>query len=143
MSTITTANSVIFLSVAGLYDTPLQLQGYSADAAFASDPINTVEMSMGIDGKLSAGYTPVASPFSITLQADSASNEIFETWQATQESAREALPSSMTVVLPATGRKYTGTRGFLTSVPKVPTGQKTLQPRTYTINFESLQPAAA
>lgn len=142
MATITTANSVLMLSIPGLYDTPVQLQGYAADAAFASDAVNTSETAMGIDGRLSGGYTPVATPFTITLQADSASNEVFETWQATQETAREALPGDMTILLPATSRKYTGTRGFLTSIPKIPTGQKTLQPRAYTITFESMQPAA-
>lgn len=143
MTTITTANVVIMLTVPGLYDTPVKIEGFASDAAFASDSVNNAELLMGIDGRLSGGFVPVATPFNVTLQADSPLNVVFENWQATQETTKELLPGNMTAVFPSTGRKYSGTRGFLNNIVKVPTGQKTLQPRTYGMMFESLQPAAA
>lgn len=140
---LTVANSVLMLSVAGLYDSPQQLQGYAADNVFDSDAVNPAETQMGVDGKFSAGWIPVATPVGVTLQADSASNDLFENWEAAQNQTRSVFFANMLVVLPATGRKYTCTKGVLTQIPKLPTGQKTLQPRKYQITFESVQPAAA
>lgn len=139
--TLTAANSVFMLSITGLYVTPQRLQGYSADAAFDTDAIEPAEVMMGVDGKMSAGYVPVVTPQTITLQADSASNTLFDTWAAAQKAAREILYANATIALPSLGRKYTMTKGVLTSYPAIAGVRKVLQPRAFRITWEDVSPA--
>ena len=58
MATLTSANSAFSLQIANLYPVPQSIQGYAADDAFAVDDVEPVETVMGVDGKLSGGYTP-------------------------------------------------------------------------------------
>ncbi len=139
--TITAANSVFMLSITGLYVTPQRLQGYSADAAFDTDAVEPAETMMGVDGKMSAGFVPTMTKQTITLQADSPSCAVFETWLAAMKSAREVLFANGTVSLPSVGRKYTMTKGVLSSYPAISGVRKVLQPRAFAITWEDISPA--
>ena len=55
---MTTANSALTLQIDGLYPVPQSIQGYAVDEAFALDSLKKIETLMGVDGKLSAGFTP-------------------------------------------------------------------------------------
>lgn len=139
--TITSANSILMLSVAGLFDVPQKIQGFSADNITSTDNLASKETMMGVDGRLSAGWVAVAVPQTITLMADSPSADFFDAWLQAEETAREAYIASGSLVLPATGRKYAMTRGFLTGITKFPTVGRTLQPRPFTITWERVTPA--
>lgn len=141
--TITSANSVFMLAVANLYPVPQQLQGYAADAAFATDDIEPAETFMGVDGKMSAGFVPVAIPQTISLQADSDSILLFDAWLNAEKAAREIYYASAIISLPAIGREYTLTRGVLTRAKPLPDAKKTLQPVEYRITWESITPIPA
>ena len=141
MSTLTNANSVLMLAVAGVYPVPQQLQGYATDDMFAVPDVSPTEVVMGVDGKLSAGFTPYPTDIEITIQADSASISIFDTWKVVQDTAREVFYANMTVVLPGTGQKFALTKGVLASASPMPTGKKILQPRKWRITFESCTPS--
>lgn len=143
MATLTSANSVLMLSVAGVYPTPQQLQGYATDDMFTVNDVAPVEAVMGVDGLLSAGYTPYPTEIEITLQADSASMVVFDTWMAAQDTAREVFFANLTVALPGTGQKYACTRGALTGASKMPASKKILQPRKFKITFQSVTPSPA
>lgn len=143
MSNLTTANSVIMLSIAGIYGTPQQLQGYSADDVYSSEEVDAAETSMGIDGTLSGGFIYVPKPWSITLQANSASNGVFDNWIQTQIGQQLLYTAAMTVTLPGLGFKYTFTNGFLKKYPPLPSAKKILQPRKFTIEWESISVASA
>ena len=78
MATLTTANYTIVISIPGLYNAPVQLQGYGTDDAWATEPLSTAQTLMGIDGYLSGGYTPAEKRISFTFQGDSPSVEIFD-----------------------------------------------------------------
>lgn len=138
MATLTTANSVFALAIAGLYPVAQILQGYSTDDAFSADDIAPAEVMMGVDGKLSGGFVPVPRPQTIMLQADSVSNQIFDDWQAAQESARELYIATAIISLQGTSQKYALNRGILTSYSPMPAAKKVLQPRKYVITFESV-----
>lgn len=142
-STITSANSIITLTVAGIFSSPQQLQGFSADNVYETGEQVVTEVLMGIDGRLSGGfvYNPVQQTF--TLQADSPSNTVFETWAAQQAINKNAYPASGVTTLISVGTKYVMTRGFLMSLPPLPTAAKVLQPRRYLINWESVQAVPA
>ncbi|WP_311271084.1 phage tail fiber protein [Sphingobium sp. WCS2017Hpa-17] len=139
--TLTSANSIIMLSVAGLYASPQRIQGYSADDISGSDAISPKQTSMGLDGRLSAGFVPQAVVQNITLQADSLSNDLFENWAEAEKVVREAYEASGLLIIPATQRKYTLTRGFLTSYPAMPSLRNTVQPQRYAITWERVSPS--
>lgn len=138
---ITSANSVFTLVVAGLFPAPVQLFGYSTDKAFTDDAIALAEINMGVDGRMTAGYTPVASPMTVTFQADSPSRDIFAAIIAATKSTRDVYYMSGTISLPSTGESFTLNRGVLTNIKQIPDAQKVLQPVDYQITWESIDRA--
>lgn len=139
--TITSANSILMLTIHDLYDVPQQLQGFAADDVFDTEPMAAAETAMGVDGHLSGGFVFVPVRMNIALQADSDSNIIFENWMAAMTKAREVYIADAQVQLPAVNRKYVLTRGFLTSHPPTAAARRTLQPRRYQITWERISPA--
>ena len=51
MATITAANSAYAIAVANLFPSPITLQGFAADDAFASDSVTMAENIVGVDGR--------------------------------------------------------------------------------------------
>ena len=138
---ITSANSVFTLVVAGLFPAPVQLHGYSADKAFSDDAIALAEVNMGVDGRLTAGYVPAPTPMTITLQPDSPSRDLFAAIIAATKSLRDVYYLSGTITLPSTGESFTLTRGVLNNVKQIPDAAKVLQPVDYQITWESVNRA--
>lgn len=141
MSTITAANSVFLLAVGGIFPVAQQLQGYAADAAFAFDAADPVEAVMGVDGRMSAGYTPYMTVQTISIMPDSPSLSIFETWLAAMNTSREVFFANATIILPAIGRKYALTRGVLTGIKAAPDVKKVLQAQEFKLTWESVAPS--
>lgn len=137
MTDITSANSTLTVAVTSLLPVPFNVQGYAADEAFMTDSIDVAETMMGVDGKLSAGYTPVIVPLTITLQADSPSISLFDSWLGAQEAGRQIFTAVATLTLPSVAKSYIFTKGVLKSVKKFPDGKKVLQPVQYKLEFES------
>lgn len=138
--TLTSANAVLMIGAIGLYDAPRQIQGFSADDVTDMDPLTLGETSMGVDGRLSAGFVFNAIMQNITLQADSQSNDVFENIIAAEKQKREKFVLFGSVLIRATERRYTMTRGFITSVSVMPALRKTLQPRRYTLTWQKVEP---
>lgn len=132
---LTAANCVFQLFIPDVFFTPQQLQGFSADDIFDVDSQEAVQTQMGVDGLLSAGFVYVETRQSITLQADSASNDVFDAWRAAEKSALNAFPASGVIVFPSLNRKYEMTRGFLTSYPPLASAGKILKPRKFGITW--------
>lgn len=138
MSTITAANSTFLLAIGGIFPIAQQLQGFAADSAFAFDSVDPAELVMGVDGKLSAGYVPFMTVQTVSIMPDSPSLSIFDTWQAAQNTAREIFFANATIIIPAIGRKYTLTRGALSSAKAAPDVKKVLSSLEYKITWESV-----
>ncbi|MVW80176.1 phage tail fiber protein [Bordetella sp. 02P26C-1] len=143
MATITSANSVLMLAISSVYPAPQKIEGYATDDAFASDAVTPAVAVMGVDGRLSAGYTPVPTVQTITLQADSPSLFLFETWASAMEAAKEVFFASGTLYLPSIDRKFTLINGVLTQLQRFPSARKTLEPMAYQITWESVIPTPA
>jgi hypothetical protein len=141
MATLTAANSVYMLTIIGLFNVPQQLQGFAADEMFDTEAIENVELLMGVDGVLSAGWIPTMKKQTVTLQADSPSNALFDAWATAEESAREKYIAGGIIRLPALSTSYAMVRGFLSSYRPVPPAKKILQPRQYGITWGSILPA--
>jgi len=138
MASITAANAVVTLSIPNLFPSPQQLRGFSADNVYEMADQQVVETAMGVDGVLSGGfvYNPVDQTF--VLQADSASNAFFEAWAAAQTKLRDVYIANGQTTLVSVNRKYVSTRGFLVSLPPMPAAARVLQPRRYTVRWQSV-----
>ena len=140
--TSTAANSTFYLTVTGLYDSPVKIEGYSTDAMVGAEAISPVVAEMGVDGHLSFGWVPTSKAVTVTLAADSPSRQTMDDWVTYQDAKGEVMVCSAEFSLPGIGRKYIGTRGAITSAPPMPGANKTLQPTAYTITFESWAPTS-
>lgn len=137
-STITSANSVFTLVVAGLFPAPVQLKGYASDKAFTTEAVDVAEVQMSVDGRMTAGFVHNPVKQTITLQADSPSKDIFTAVIQAMKTAREVFYISGSISLPSTGESFTLTRGILTNAKQIPDAQKVLQPVDYVITWESV-----
>lgn len=140
-TTITSANSVFTITVPGLFPAPVKLEGYSADKAFSTEAVSFTEVSMGVDGRMTGGYTPTPTKQTVTLQADSPSRVIFTAIIAAIKAGREIFYINGTISLPSTGESFTMTRGLLTQVHQLPDAAKVLQPVEYEITWQDIAPA--
>lgn len=137
MGSITAANAVYLIAIPGLVPVPVQLKGFAADDIFGTDPQNPVETNMGVDGILSGGFVNVPTRQSITLQADSASNLVFDNWNAAQVALQDTFPAIGSVWLTSIGRKWAMVTGFLTEYPGIQSAGRTLRTRRYAITWQS------
>ena len=137
-TTITSANSVFTIVIAGLFPAPVQLQGYASDKAFTTEAVDLAEVQMGVDGRMTAGFVPNPVKQTITLQADSPSKDIFTAVIQATKAAREVFYISGSISLPSTGESFTLTRGILTNAKQIPDAEKVLQPVDYVITWESV-----
>lgn len=138
MATLTSANSVLMLGVANLFNIPQKIEGYAADDAFTVTDVESGETQMGVDGRLSAGFTPYIVPLEINLMADSASNLFFDVLMQSEKIAKEKYEINGSIEIPSIGYIYTFTRGFLKKASVVPAAKKILQARKFEIEFESM-----
>ena len=143
MSTITSANAIVMFSIPLIFPIPQQLQGFAADDVFDTDPLESAETLMGVDGKLSAGFVFVPTLQNYALQADSPSVFIFDTWWNTQQIAHEVFFANATVLLTSIGKKWAMTNGVLSNYKPLPDAKKVLQPQRFRVTWESSLPAVA
>lgn len=136
MTDITSANSTFTLSVPGLGIPPFNVEGYAADDGFTTEAVDVAETMMGVDGKMSGGYTPVITPLTVALQADSPSISVFETWYALTKSSRRIFVAQATIVIPSVGKSYLFTNGILKNLQQLPDAKKVLQPQKFMIHWE-------
>lgn len=139
-ATLTVANSSIVLTAEGVFPNGVTLSGYAADNVFEFGAVESKELSMGIDGRYSAGFVHNPIPFTITLQADSDSINVFEEIWRREQSTRGALEIGLTVALPSLGKRYGLRNGFMQSY-QAPSGQRILQPVSAVFSFGRLEPS--
>lgn len=139
MRTLTSSNSTMTLTIPGLFPAPRNIEGYAVDDVFMADAIETAQTMMGVDGKMSFGYTPAVKPFTITLMPTSPSMALFELWQQSMETLREALPATALVLaVPGMERTYTFTKGVLVNYKPLPDGKKLLQQVQFVTHWERI-----
>lgn len=134
---LTTANSVIVLTFAGLFDSGVPLQGFSADDVFDTADISNAETSMGVDGKLSYGWKPAATVQTFSLQADSLSNLLFDQVIAAEKANREKLRADGIITLTGLGQTYQMVNGVLTTFTPMAGAKVMAQPRKFVITWET------
>lgn len=140
---ITASNAVVMLSILGLYNTPQQLQGFSADDVYNIAQIRSVETVMGVDGILSGGFVFSSVVQGITLQADSASNTLFDAWWLQMQASGDVFTAEGLIRLNSVATKFTQVKGFLTAYTPIASAKRILQPRTHEITWERVFPSPA
>lgn len=143
-NTLTSANSKFTITVAGPLGVvvgPFTLQGYATDDAFATEMVDVAQALMGVDGNLSAGYTPFPVKQTIVLQADSPSIPLFDAWLGAMKVLRETLRADGVLAIPGQGKSYAMVKGYLTRVTPIAQAKAILQPVTYEITWQSADPA--
>ena len=138
-ATITAANSVFLLAVGGIFPVAQQLQGYAADAAFMFDSVEPSQTVIGVDGNMSAGFTPYLSIQTISIMPDSPSLFVFETWLAAMNTSREVFYANATIILPSINRKYALTKGVLSSAKAAPDVKNVLGAIEYKLTWQTVQ----
>lgn len=138
-TTITSANSVATISAPKAGVVGATLEGYSTDRAIFSDAIQIAEVQMGVDGRMTAGYTPMPQPVTITFQADSPSlRNVIKPIVQTIKNTRDIVWITMEVALPGPGEKYALVRGTMTNAKQMPDLGKVLQPVDVQFTFQSI-----
>lgn len=141
MSSITSANAILMIGVTDLFSVAQKIEGFATDDMFDFDAVESAEAQMGVDGRLTGGW--VASPLrgSLTLQADSPSNDFFDTWNGAQADAKEIYYGFGILTIPGLGKKYNLTKGILTTWNPIASAGKVLRPRKYNLTWEGYAPA--
>jgi len=139
--TITSANSVYMLSINGLYPSPQKLEGFMAEASFATAAVEPAETVMGVDGHLSGGWLPTAVKQTISIMPDSPSYAMFENWINAMKAQREVMTADATISIPSLGKTYTCTRGFLTQTRMMPDAKKVMQGSEFEITWNDISPS--
>lgn len=141
MASITSANAVYLLSISALFPVPQQLQQFSTDEIYATDPLEAAEIMMGVDGFLSAGFVFVPIMQTIMLQADSVSSAVFDAWWANQQQQKDLFFATGSITLPSIKLKYTMSQGVLKTYQALADAGKTLKPRKFTIAWQNITSA--
>lgn len=137
---ISSPNAVITITIPGVLTVGVRLQGFAADDIFDTDEIELGTVLMGVDGIQSAGYVNVSTPMNITFQADSPSILTFEAWIAAESLLQDKFVANANVTLTTLNRSYQLVNGALVRGKKLPDAKKTLMPRKFRIDWESVIP---
>lgn len=138
---LTSANSIILISVAGLFPTPQQLQGFAADDVFDIDQVKRAETLMGVDGILSGGFVWEEVKQTFALQADSFACAIFDQWQEAEQALEDVYLANATIILPGLLTQWACNKGFLMTASPMPSAKKLIQPRKFSISWNTVSPA--
>ena len=139
LGNLTSANSVVILTVADLYPSGVQLEGFSTDQILSGEDVTVGEARMGVDGRLSVGYTPTPKNIVITLEASSPSLEVMQNIYSRFESTKTALECSMTIIIPALSQVFNFVQGSLIKGRPVPDLKKILDPTQWTFTFAAFK----
>lgn len=140
MASITSANATLVLVVDTVFPTPVQIQGFGVEDIYDTEDLEIAITKMGVDGVLSAGFVFNEVKQTITLQADSTSNALFDAWNAAQLAAFDIFRAKATVTLPGLGLQWTQTRGVFGKLKPLPDAGKTLKERKFMITWERVIP---
>lgn len=139
--TITSANAVFMLSIAGLVTAPTQLQGFGVDDAFSLTEVDHAELKLGVDAQVGAGWVPALVPMKINFLASSTSIDLFENWARTQNTNQSPLIAQGTLILSSVQKTYTLINGYLRGYMPAPNAKKVFEDRSFTVTWSDVQPA--
>ena len=135
---ITAADAVIVLSASALFTSPVQIQNFSADDIFSTQPIKNKQAQMGVDGILTFGLIYVEKEWDISLMGDSVSNDFMDAIFAYEEANSTVVTFNGQLTLPSLGKTFVMTNGAMTTYPPMPDAGKFLKPRKYGFTWQTI-----
>lgn len=140
--TITSANAVLTITCPAVFPIPQVIEGFATEDAWSIAPYETARAFKGVDGKKSAAFVPANKEMDIHLQADSLSRLVFQQILGVMTATREIVLFDGNLVIPSTSEVWEFTNGNLgPNVPGPPSGKKTLEPTTWQVTWDDIQPA--
>ena len=136
---ITSANLAAYMTVKELFPAGFQLQQFSTSNAIAQGDDTSAETRMSVDGQMVAGYTPSIKTVTIVLEPSSPSLTYMETWQKAEATNKRKYWCDLMVTYPSTGKVRKYKNGVLKTGKLTADAQATLQPITFTFDFESVE----
>lgn len=135
---ITSANAVVVLNIPGVAGAGANLEQFSMEDIFTTQPAEANETMMGVDGILSAGYIFTPKKMEISLMANSPSIALFDAWYQTMSAQVAVIAASGSITLPSVGYIYTLFNGFLTRYSTTSDARRVLQPRRFEITWNAI-----
>lgn len=133
---ITSANATAVMRVAELYPMGFTLSHFATDTALAQDEDTIAETRMGVDGHMSAGFTPSIQTVNISLEPGSPSIEYLNNVYLATQKNRKTYETTLVITIPSTGQVFTYTGGVMQKAKMLPDIKKVLDPVTYSFAFE-------
>lgn len=137
---ITGSNVIFTLTVPGVLLAPTQVKEFAVDDIYSADVVEPAEVMIGVDGVMSAGFIYTTTKQSITLQANSPSNDMFDAWVSAQRTLGDQYFAEGAMTYPSINRRWVMTGGALTAFPPMPDVGKVMKPRKFTITWENVFP---
>lgn len=134
-SFITSANATLTLTVQSLFDAPVILENWGADRAWEASSYSSTDSRMSIDGHLNVGFVHRPVEMSLTLEANSKSNKIFEVIEEFQKSTLTPAILGGELRLPGQNSKYTFEYGHVIGMTPLPGASSMLEARTYNLRW--------
>lgn len=139
MNDITSANIAAYMTVNDLFPAGFQLRQFSTSNAIAQGDDTKAETRMSVDGQMVAGYTPTIKTVTIVLEPSSPSITYMDTWQKAEATNKRKYWCDLMVTYPSTGMVRKFKNGVMKTGKLVADAQATLQPISYTFDFESVE----
>ena len=136
---ITSSDSVLIMIVQDLYPAGIKLEKFSADNIITNESRQSAETRIGVDGKIAAGWIPAIKTVTINLEADSPSLEFIENIIAKQDLNKKLFEISLDITIPSVSKVYSFKKGYIHDVSDMSNLANVLDPREFTIHFESVE----
>lgn len=135
--TITSMNSTLVLTHPVLFPAGVQIYGFGVDSAISSEDAEKTIAQKGVDNRMSVGRVPYKVAWTITLSADSPSNDVFDVIEGHEKINREASRMRFVLSIPSLNEVLTFTDSVITNYNPIPSHGRTLGARTYKIESGS------
>lgn len=137
---ITSATAKVKLFCA-LTPAGLSFERYAADSAWSKETNTVIESRMGVDGKISFGYTPSVKTVNFEFQPDSPTLERLAYIIQTQNTTMKPIVCQVLIDLGSIERSFYLVNACITTGDILPAGGRVLEPVTISLSYESIESA--
>lgn len=132
---ITSANAALVLLVDELFPAGVPLEQFATDQSYSMDAVTVSKTQMGVDGRLTAAFTPSLKTVTVKLEASSPSYLVMEQLYQAMEYRKRLYHCTLVARVPSIHRVITWTDGVLKSGTPVAAAGPTLGPTTWKFEF--------
>ena len=137
---ITSATAKVKLFCA-LTPAGLSFERYASDSAWSKETNKVIESRMGVDGKISFGYTPSVKTVNFVFQPDSPTLERLAYIIQTQNTTMKPIVCQVLIDLGSIERSFYLVNACITTGDILPAGGRVLEPVTISLSYESIESA--